>query len=317
MSTNRAAHTVILVDPSSLIFVVIVAGWAAYLVPAWVRRREQLAAGRTQDRHSSGSRVLEPRRPSAHGEGGASTSPILLRPATGDPDLAPDPSEDVVHLHLQPSAAARAARRRLTILLALLALTAVGAGLTFLPQVPWWAAVPASALLVLDILAILVTAPGRRGRRRDAQVDSPSAAPAAMHTPSAPMPAPSLPLADGEATQEIPVVTNRQAVVPAAVAEQAQDTREGTWTPVPVPLPTYALKPAAPRPVPRPLAPPEATVLLRSPGARSGGEPLGHPGSASASAAAQAAMAAAVGSSEEIVTLDLDAVLARRRAATG
>jgi hypothetical protein len=51
------------VDPSSLIFVVIVGIWAVYLVQHWVRRREQLATSRSVDRFSEAMRVLERRVP--------------------------------------------------------------------------------------------------------------------------------------------------------------------------------------------------------------------------------------------------------------
>jgi hypothetical protein len=46
---------------SSLIFVVIVAIWAAYLVQHWVRRREEAAAARSADGYTEAMRVLEKR----------------------------------------------------------------------------------------------------------------------------------------------------------------------------------------------------------------------------------------------------------------
>ena len=49
---------------SSLIFVVIVAIWAAYLVQHWLRRREEAAATRSADAFSDAMRVLE-KRPTA------------------------------------------------------------------------------------------------------------------------------------------------------------------------------------------------------------------------------------------------------------
>ena len=51
------------VDPSSLIFVAIIAVWAAYLLGHWVRRRDQLATARSIDRFSDAMRVLERRAP--------------------------------------------------------------------------------------------------------------------------------------------------------------------------------------------------------------------------------------------------------------
>lgn len=50
---------------SSLIFVVIVAIWAAYLIQHWVRRRESAAAARSMDHFSEDMRVLETRTPGA------------------------------------------------------------------------------------------------------------------------------------------------------------------------------------------------------------------------------------------------------------
>lgn len=47
---------------SSLIFVVILAVWAVYLVQHWVRRRDHLATARSVDRFSESMRVLERRR---------------------------------------------------------------------------------------------------------------------------------------------------------------------------------------------------------------------------------------------------------------
>ena len=51
------------VQPSGLIFLVIIAIWAAYLLQHWVRRREHLATARSVDRFSEAMRVLERRMP--------------------------------------------------------------------------------------------------------------------------------------------------------------------------------------------------------------------------------------------------------------
>jgi hypothetical protein len=51
------------VQPSSLIFLVIIAIWAAYFIQHWVRRREHLATARSVDRFSESMRVLEHRSP--------------------------------------------------------------------------------------------------------------------------------------------------------------------------------------------------------------------------------------------------------------
>jgi hypothetical protein len=79
------------VDPSSLIFVAIIGVWVAYLVPHWLRRRDELSQSRTPDRFSGGLRVLQRRsrksRPdrSVHRSGDAVlTSPRVVVDADGE-----------------------------------------------------------------------------------------------------------------------------------------------------------------------------------------------------------------------------------------
>ena len=50
-------------QPSSLVFLVIIAVWAAYFLQYWVRRREHLATARSVDQFSESMRVLERRSP--------------------------------------------------------------------------------------------------------------------------------------------------------------------------------------------------------------------------------------------------------------
>jgi len=61
--TGRFRPTVGFVQPSSLIFLVIVVIWATYLIQHWVRRREHVATARSVDRFSEAMRVLERRSP--------------------------------------------------------------------------------------------------------------------------------------------------------------------------------------------------------------------------------------------------------------
>ena len=49
-------------QPSSLIFLAVIAIWGAFLVQYWVRRREDVATARSADRFSEAMHVLE-RRP--------------------------------------------------------------------------------------------------------------------------------------------------------------------------------------------------------------------------------------------------------------
>ncbi|EWT07161.1 hypothetical protein N864_11000 [Intrasporangium chromatireducens Q5-1] len=64
----------------SLIFVVIVATWAVYLLQHWIRRREDAAASHTVEQFSEAMRVLEKRSPVP--AGGAPGSPLVARRVT-------------------------------------------------------------------------------------------------------------------------------------------------------------------------------------------------------------------------------------------
>jgi hypothetical protein len=74
------------VQPSSLIFVLVIAIWAAYLLQHWLRRREHLSTARTIDRFSASMRVLDRTkagRPSASGGLSTTGSIPLHRRSTG------------------------------------------------------------------------------------------------------------------------------------------------------------------------------------------------------------------------------------------
>ncbi|MFZ0161028.1 MAG: hypothetical protein WAL50_18515, partial [Kineosporiaceae bacterium] len=69
-------------QPSSLVFVAIVAGWAAYLLPRWVVRRDALGQSRGPDRDSAQMRVLARRESRPPTTVRPSTAPLLTAPAT-------------------------------------------------------------------------------------------------------------------------------------------------------------------------------------------------------------------------------------------
>ncbi len=76
------------VPPSSLIFAVILAVWAAYLVQHWIHRRDHIATARSVDRFSEAMRVLERRQLRPHLDLSEpairSYSVSLTRPASPD-----------------------------------------------------------------------------------------------------------------------------------------------------------------------------------------------------------------------------------------
>ncbi len=190
------------------------------------------------------------------------------------------------------------ARRRAVLATTLLVLALAG-----------WAAVVAGGLLALgavpSVTLAVVLGLGRRavveGRRADAAWAAGAAARAAVPRSTRPTAVGHAHRPSDSATEVIArVPAEAPATAPAPVAEATDEAlaeaAAPTWAPVPVPRPTYNLKPAVRRPDPAPLVLDER-----------------------ADAAPAAADAAAPDGTEEpaaaVAGFDLDAVLARRRAA--
>jgi hypothetical protein len=272
------------VQPSSLIFLVIIAIWAAYLLQHWIRRREHLVTARSIDRFSEAMRVLERRT--------ALTEATMSAPSPRSYAVSPArPSRpEVVVMRAQPSVAATSTRvavapvqssrgfralgglsaRRLRglSLLASLALLVVVTPLALLGAVPGVSVLLTVAVLVLDLAWLrraaqverasrrTTTRPARRMRAQAAPTARPAAATtaAARETrtaSAAPAAAGAQDTEDAEADERPYDVQGAQAEAPPVKAEV--DTVSGTgWQPVPVPPPTYTLKAKAPAPVPTP-----------------------------------------------------------------
>jgi hypothetical protein len=323
------------VQPSSLVFVAIIVGWAAYLLPQWVRRREALSQSRGHDRHSSGLRVLS-RRPRT--ASGPSTTPLLPdplalpapvvdpladplegRPAPDRP--APDrPAPGFAPRSVAarvPSAAAEAARRRARVLSLLLIGTATAWALCLvapgLDALAW----TVTALLGLDLLALVATGRRRavRGRVRElerrhradlARREVARRRPSPPAVPSSAVAAAADTRPAGPATAPVPPVERASERVARELDEGAA---AAVWTPVPVPPPTYTLKETAPWPEPAPLDLPSPPP------------PVPTDPAAATAASAPAAQDRPKRPWDEDRSfaddLDLDAVLARRRAVNG
>lgn len=273
---------------NSLIFVIILAVWAAYLIQHWVRRRDHIATARSVDRFSEAMRVLE-RRQRAPRSDRSSSAPrsyavSLARPA--HPDVV------VKRAHAAPaSGSSRAATatatsfpvravtaplsgaraRAMTLLLAGAAMV-LGTVLGVLGLWPLWTVAAGIGVFVLTLF--LVRTSVRRGTRA---LPRPSRRPVPAQTPvSAPKPRRTVADAAGGATAVL-AATQRPTARPAAVrstavydvdrielahrvvpvraqasARTAKVSAEqpvgSTWRPVPVPPPTYTLKAKASAP---------------------------------------------------------------------
>lgn len=296
---------------AGLLLVAVAVLWIAYLVPHRLRYRQQLAECRTEDRFSERLRVVRvagkdqgarPERYVAAPEGR-----VLLHPPRrggGSVDRPHGLADRAVADAVRRTAAERAARaahlarrragarRRAVLATTLLVLAVAG-----------WAAVVAGGLLALGAVpsALLVTVLGlgRRavvaGRRADAAWAAGAAARAAV-------PRSTRPTAVGHARRPSDASTEIIARVPAEVPaapvvepEVAQAAAEPTWAPVPVPRPTYSLKPAVRRPDPVPLVLDESADTVAAEVADAPVETVEEPAA-------------------PVAGFDLDAVLARRRA---
>ncbi len=172
---------------SSLIFVLVVAIWAAYLLQHWIRRRDHLSTARSVDRFSEAMRVLERRKPLPESPLAApeprsyAVSPARpSRAAVTVKRAAPKPSAEEVVESPRPArvrggvARVRSGmtgpRLRAASFVLCLVLLAASVVLLALGRVPWWAVGVAGVLLVADLvwLRLAATATARRARREHA-----------------------------------------------------------------------------------------------------------------------------------------------------
>ncbi|HEY4568504.1 MAG TPA: hypothetical protein VIH10_03540 [Kribbella sp.] len=209
---------------TGLIYVAIVAAWAAYLVPMWLKRGDE--ARRPPVTSSADARVLS-RDPSR--------LRYVVRPA-GSPVAADDSSPPTRYIPNRARRVAAMRRRRvLSILtLSLLSVTAL-AGLGILL---WWTVAIPGALIVAFV--VLTRVQLRRQARTRARIAAQRRARAQSRHDRGPAGKP-VPAPDEELTIEVKLPAE-----PAPVVEKKPVASEGLWDPVPVTLPTYVLKEKAP-----------------------------------------------------------------------
>ena len=195
-------------DLSALIFVALAVAWAVYLIPKALKHHEEAQERRNVEGFSRTMRVLARREPVD-----ARTAALVV-----ERDKAPAPAPAVSR-----AAAKRAAKRRLRVVLLILAANAAVAGLAYFAVVPWvYQAAPAGMLAAWLVACRLMVKKER------------AVAPARRRPATAPET--EVEAAQGPDTEEI-------APVPAAELDP------DSWDPVPVTLPTYVDKQAAARSV--------------------------------------------------------------------
>lgn len=282
-------------QPSSLIFVAVVAIWAAFLVQHWVRRREAMAIARSVDRFSDAMRLLERRPAPAPAAPRPSRSEIAAaplpsrRPSQVSPLVARGGAREVARLApKRPMADAHPTRagshgragRRLRTLIRAVALLVVLASVPgslvawALGALPWWSVLASVGAFAVVVLSLRYAAVRARTRRRldrsiaaslratqsSRTVTRTDAASGALGTERDSRSATtgagaSSEPGDGESSGALGRGSSRgeRAAYRAGVSGP-------TWSPVPVPPPTYTLKERAyrPEPAPEPVEPPAA-----------------------------------------------------------
>jgi len=272
------------VQPSSLIFLVLIAIWAAYLLQHWVRRREHLATARSVDRFSDAMRVLERRspltefdlsspRPRSYAVGPtrpprrevvvkraqSPTTSVPTRPASAATEAAVRPTRTFRLL-----AGVSTRRVRGLSLVASLALAVAVLPLAAFSVLPWWSVLVVVAILMADVASLRHAAvAGRAASRAMAQDRLRAAGPARFDARDADYfrsgsealfeSEPGYEEADADEEDEEDDDEVFGAVERAEVTERVGPPVEvdpSAWAPVPVPPPTYTLKARAADPVP-------------------------------------------------------------------
>jgi len=264
---------VVFVQPSGLIFLVIIAIWATYLLQHWVRRREHLATARSVDRFSEAMRVLERRIPlpgfdlSAPQPRSYAVSParpsrpavVAKRAQPPAPNVSAPPAAAARPTRVFRAPASMSARRvRGLSLLVSLSLAVVVSPLAAFSVLPWWSVPVAVGVLMADFAWLRHAAVAERATRRvkesvrraKAPVRRSDATPARSTTRPATLPA-ARPSVQSESLVAAPLAVGGE--VAEATKAPAEADLSG-WAPVPVPPPTYTLKAKAERPEPVPAA---------------------------------------------------------------
>lgn len=250
-------------DLSALIFVALAVAWAVYLIPKALKHHDEVVRSRSIERFSKSMRILARREPVDARNARLVVTPLrspapprvetkarATAPAAAPSGGAVTPVPRIV----TRASAARAARRRRTVLSLILVANAVVVGLASFAVVGWpWVAIPAG-LLVAWLVACRVSVRAERSARAartSSVVPGPTGAieagepadatgsmpPVVAPRVPAPSPAPVVPAgspvseAPGILTGEIPIVSSDP----------------GAWDMVPTVLPTYVDKSAAVR----------------------------------------------------------------------
>jgi hypothetical protein len=283
----------VFVQPSGLIFLVVIAIWAAYLLQHWVGRREHLATARSVDRFSEAMRVLERRTPLPESDlslpqpRSYSVSParpsraevVVKRAQPPAPNVQPRRPPTAAHQARASDAKRGLSARRVRGLSLLVSssLVVVVSTLAAFYVLPRWSVVVVVAELVVDLVWLrhaAATARAVRSPRSRMRPADTSVAPARRLAPRAKAWAPRYVATSTRPASRPAVQVEPMVAAPACAAEIAEPAESAAespaevdlsgWAPVPVPPPTYTLKAKAERSQPVAAAVSEPTATEQS-----------------------------------------------------
>ncbi len=234
------ARIVTLVDLSAVIFVVLAAAWAVYLIPKALKHHDDMASDRLVEGHSDKVRVLS-RHGRAHDVAADAAAPVA-------PEAAPAAVQAPVRASVTPptrESARRAARNRRRVLGVLALALATVVGLAWFAIVPWWStAVPGGLIVGFVVVARISVRRAQRGRAaRPVAARASVGAPTTEVVPAVELDADDTPVAAEESDTEDTVG------VPRLELEAALADEGSLWDPLPMTLPTYVGKARARRTV--------------------------------------------------------------------
>jgi hypothetical protein len=240
---------------SGIIYAGLIGLWAAYFIPRWLRRHEELSESRSVEKFDHAMRILSRRDPTPDKR--YVVMPPRPEPA---PSTLPTRSRTRTSIPVQRSAPVRrprigaAATRRRRILAALVLVTLLTATLTPLTPVPWWAPVLLLVLTVADLVHLRVQVRRSREVTRTRQAVRRSVRSRIMRFDALDrLMSVRRELAEERAAEEARWEVAEEALRLDREAEERRVAAEAAgWNPVPVPLPTYVSKPMAPRRTPAP-----------------------------------------------------------------
>lgn len=255
-------------QPSSLIFVLVVAIWAVYLLQYWIKRRDHLSTVRSVDRFSAAMRVLDDHRLRREATEPTPRSYAVTPARTARPEVTVKHAGAPARARMVEPVVGAPRRVRGLVLLTMLVLLPVVTLVAAFGPLTWWVAL---AWLVGTVAAFgwlrqaVQAEREARGRAR-AQERRTATATATAPTPRRAEPAPpeASPAPRRRAERIYDVAAPAVAAAAAAEMDEVEEPvatppEPGTWEPTPVPRPVYTMKAAARRePAPAPTAAPAA-----------------------------------------------------------